>query len=54
MDDEDTVWHREEFDDGKYLLCAEGESRYVSSWGVWEDGDQEKKRIEQVLHGRFH
>ena len=42
VDDKATVWHREGYGDGQCILCAEGTSKDVSAWGVWEDVDQEK------------
>ena len=41
MYDKATVWNREVCGDGHCLLCAEGYSSYVSTWGVWYNGDEE-------------
>ena len=34
-----TVWISEVCFDGWWLFCAEGASRDVIAWGVWDDGD---------------
>ena len=46
-DDEATAWHSEGCVDGQWILCAEGASMYVSAWGVWDNGDQEKNKIDR-------
>ena len=52
-DDKATVWHSEGYGDGQCLLCDEGADRDVSSWGVWEYGDQ-KTILAQVLKWICH
>ena len=45
-DDKATVWNKEGCGDRKGILCAEGASRDVSTWGVWDNGDQEKEILD--------
>ena len=40
--DKETVWCMEVCGDIQSLFCAEGASRYITAWGAWDDGDQEK------------
>ena len=42
MDERATVWYREVCGGVQWLLCDEGFSRDFSTWGVWDDGYQEK------------
>ena len=53
-DDKGTVCHREGGGDGQWILCDEGASRDVSTWGVWDKGDQEENILAQVLKWRCH
>ena len=53
-DEEATVWYREVCGDGQWILCAEGDRRDVSALGVWDDSNQGKKILSQLMQGRCH
>ena len=53
-DEKSTFWHIEDCGYVQCLLCAEGYSRDVSKWAIWDDGDKEKYILSQVLQVIFH
>ena len=52
-DDKATIWCGEGCGDGQWTLYVQGYSRDVSTWGVQDDSDQEKKILSQLMQGGY-